>query len=94
MPQGGLIINGKHAAYITLHNGTGIVVEGEKGYHPVSEGGREDLNKRWVNERNAALGVSQEMAEDLHNGSMFGWDIPAAGQFRGPVKWPAELCPV
>ncbi|VVB53346.1 Uncharacterised protein [uncultured archaeon] len=88
-------INGKHACYVALHNGIGLVVEGEQGYHPVCEGysGPNTMKayQDWVDERNKNLGVSEEDANALHIGSMMGWDVPGAGRFRQGYKWPVPI---
>ena len=56
-----------------------ILVKGEYGYY------RSDVQciskadaREFVNERNAALGVSRAQESAMQVGSMFGWDVPGA----------------
>ena len=63
-----------------------MVRRGGQGYYPVTQGknyvyGEEA--RKLMNELNAAAGVTEAQREAMQNGSMFGWDVPAAD----PKTW-------
>lgn len=47
------------------------VKRGECGYYPIH-------TRKSAGELNASLGITQEQAEAMQAGSMFGWHVPAA----------------
>jgi len=79
-----VIFNGKEACYVGTISGVGIVVDGEKGYYPTNKGAGQPLEacQKLADKLNKEDGVDPGVAEDLQNGSMFGFHTPAAGRFR------------
>lgn len=76
-------VSGKEAAYVATIRGVGLAVEGEMGFYLVSESTLPfDKIQSLAERMNQERGIDPKVADELHNGSMFGWGVPAAGRFR------------
>ena len=72
------------------------IVRGENGYHmPEDNRGNPEQNRHMANYRNQCRGISPAQEQAMLNGSLFGWDCPAAdptqyneqGQVRGGMTF-------
>ena len=82
-------------ACLTLRpsDGSLIYIEcGENGYHTSNwDAGDPAKNRRIADDYNQKRGITKAQEEAMLNGSLFGWDVPAADPKRYEVTAPPEV---